>query len=502
MTMRNILRKIYLLVPVFVMLGACDEPEQEVFSQIPSDVVVNSEDPTVLAVLRQGAYNSLIGNWGGHNSLWSLHEVSSDELVITQKGADWEDGGQWIRVHQHDYLPTEQSIGNGWSYCYGAIANINLLLLQFGELDALRAELEVLRAMAYLWLIDAYGNVPIITEDDTDPTPETKTRQEVFNFIETSILDNIDALPTEATYVSMNFNVAQTMLAKLYLNAEVYTGTAQWQKAADAAAEVIDGGAYSLASNFFSNFSTNNRGSSENIFVIPYDENTGGGFNLAQMTLHYSSQATFDLQEQPWNGYTSLEDFYNSFDDADARKGSFLAGPQFSSGGARLEDLSAEDSDPDGPPLTFTPEISELRPNALRQEGVRVGKFEFQSGAGQSLSNDFPIFRLADVMLMRAEALWRLNAGSPEALSLVNQVRDRAGMGPLAALTADDLLAERGREMFAEGWRRSDLIRFNRFNDTWWEKPASDVTKNLFPIPQGQRDTNPDLQQNPGYTEG
>lgn len=500
--MRNILRKLYLLIPVFVMLGACDEPEQEVFSQIPSDVVVNSDDPTVLAVLRQGAYNSLIGNWGGHNSLWSLQEISSDEMVITQKGADWEDGGQWIRVHQHEYQPTEQSVGNGWSYCFGSIANVNLLLLQFGELEALRAELEVLRALNYLWLIDAYGNVPIIREDDTDPTPATNTRQEVYNFIESSILDNLDKLPREASYASINYYVAQTILAKLYLNAEVYTGTAQWQKAADAATEVIDGGTYSLASNFFSNFSTNNRGSSENIFVIPYDENTGGGFNLAQMTLHYSSQATFNLQEQPWNGYSSLEEFYNSFENNDARKLGFLEGPQFASDGSRLEDLSAEDSDPDGAPLTFTPFISELRPNALRQEGVRVGKFEFQSGAGQSLSNDFPIFRLADVMLMKAEALWRINAGSTEALSLVNQIRDRSGADALASLTADNLLAERGRELFAEGWRRSDLIRFGRFNDTWWEKPASDVTKNLFPIPQGQRDSNPDLLQNPGYTEG
>ncbi|MCA6405041.1 MAG: RagB/SusD family nutrient uptake outer membrane protein, partial [Cytophagales bacterium] len=228
-------------------------------------------------------------------------------------------------------------------------------------------------------------------------------------------------------------------------------------------------------------------------------------FNLAQMTLHYSSQATFNLAEQPWNGYASLEDFYNSYDNADKRKNSFLAGPQFSSTGVRLKDASFESADPDGENLTFTPFISAIKPKpgntfgSLRQQGVRVGKFQFQTGATPNLNNDFPIFRYADVLLMRAEALWRLSSGSAEALSLVNQIRSRAGVPALGALTADDLLAERGREMFAEGYRRSDLIRFGKYNNAWWEKPTSVASKNIFPIPQGQILVNTKLVQNPGY---
>ncbi|MFN3841500.1 MAG: RagB/SusD family nutrient uptake outer membrane protein, partial [Cyclobacteriaceae bacterium] len=292
---------------------------------------------------------------------------------------------------------------------------------------------------------------------------------------------------------------AQTMLAKLYLNAQVYTGTAKYNEAAAAANEVINSGLYSLEANYFDNFKTNSSGSNENIFVINYDENNGPGFNLAQMTGHYLTQQTFNLQEQPWNGYATLEDFYNSYSPTDARRGSFLVGPQFSSTGERLKDLSAEVGDPDGQDLTFTPEINELTPNSFRQAGARVGKWEFRLGAGRNLSNDFPIFRYADVLLMRAEALWRVNPASTEALSLVNQVRARAGVNPLGALTADDLLAERGREMFAEGYRRSDLIRFGKFNDAWWEKPASATFRNLFPIPQGQLLVNPDLVQNTGY---
>ena len=490
--------KVFMVIPALLVAAACDAPEQEIFNDIQPDVIDNADDPTVTAILLAGAYTPLIGTWGGHNSLWSMIEVSSDEMVIAQKGADWEDGGQWIRMHQHEFLPTEESVNNGWQYVFGGLGTINNLIPGFSANENVVAELRVLRALLYLWLIDNYGNVPIITEETTDTTPANNTRQEVFNFIESSILDNIDNLVDQKTFGTVNVFVAQAMLAKLYINAEVYTGTPRWQDAADAVTAIQDAGVYSLEPNFFANFSTNNSGSSENILVINYDQDNGQGFNLPQMTLHYSSQATFDLQEQPWNGYASLEAFYNSFDDDDARIGSFLEGPQFASDGSRLEDLSFESDDPDGAPLTFTPNINMLFPNSLRQAGVRVGKFEFANGNSRHLSNDFPLFRFGDMLLIKAEALLRLGQDA-DALELVNQVRARAGVDDLTSLTLDDLLAERGREVFAEGWRRSDLIRFGKFNDAWWEKPASDPTKNLFPIPQPALDVNPDLSQNPGF---
>lgn len=465
----------------------CEAPDQKIFDGLDRDIALSTTDPVALQAFAAGAYLPLAGNWGGHNSLWSLNEISSDEMVITQKGTDWEDGGQWIRVHRHQYLPTEQSVNNGWTYCYGAIGTINNFLKNFGSNPALRAEFESLRALIYLWLLDAYGNVPIITETSTDATPANNTRQEVYNFVEQSIVSNLGNLREEKTYATMNYYVAHAVLAKLYLNAQVYTGSAQWQKAADAADVIIQSGLYSLEPDFLDNFSTRNAGSVENIFVINYDEVSGQGFNLPQMTLHYSSQATFKLQEQPWNGYSSLEEFYNSFDPADNRINSFIEGPQFSSTGVRLTDLNAEASDPDGTVLTFTPFITSLTAG-LRQEGVRVGKFQFRIGSSRHLSNDYPIYRYADILLMRAEALWRLNPASTEALNLVNQVRLRSFPGnALTSLTADELLAERGREMFAEYYRRQDLIRFGKFNDAWWEKPVSSATKNIFPIPALQR---------------
>ncbi len=494
-----------LAVGLFLVSG-CEAPEQELFNEIPRNVGLSTKDATALAAFAAGAYKPLVGTWGAHNSLWSLQEIASDEMVIAVKGGDWTDGNQWTRVHEHGYLPTEESVGNGWAYCFSAIGTINNTLKSFGGSALLRSELETLRALVYLWLIDAYGNVPIIKETDTDATPPTKTRAEVYAFIESSVLSNLANLTKEKTYATVNWYVGQAILAKLYLNAQVYTGTAQWQKASDAAEAIISSGLYSLESDYFANFKSDNAGSKENIFVINYDKVNGEGFNLPQMTLHYSSQATFNLQEQPWNGYATLEEFYNSYDANDKRKKNFLAGPQFSSTGARLQDNSFETADPDGADLTFTPFITALKPKAgapfgsLRQEGARVGKFEFPLGSSRHLSNDFPIFRYADILLIKAEALWRLNAADANALSLVNQVRTRAGMPNLVALNATDLLAERGREMFAEGYRRSDLIRFGKYDVAWWEKPAlGDPNKNLFPIPKNQTLVNPDLVQNPGY---
>ncbi|MCE7994669.1 MAG: RagB/SusD family nutrient uptake outer membrane protein [Roseivirga sp.] len=491
-------KSICFIAALFITLSACEEPEQELFNGYTPEEVANSDNPVLTDVLKASAYSTIIGTWGGHNSLWSMHEVASDEMVIAHKGADWEDGGQWIRMHQHNYGATEQSVGNAWNYCYTAIGEINLLLKRFPDVVALGAELRVLRAMIYLWLIDAYGNVPVILETDDDPTPPTVARAQVFEFIRSSVEDNLANLSTGTGKTTINAMSARAILAKLYLNAEVYTGTAQWAAAETNIDAIINSGNYSLENNFFASFSTNNGGSSENILTLPYDENNAGGFNLAQMTGHYLTQQTFNLQAQPWNGYASLEDFYNAYDANDSRRLGFLEGPQFSSDGTRLEDLSFEPGDPDGAPLTFTPEINELRPNSLRQAGVRVGKFEIASGAGASLSNDWPLFRYGDIILMKAEVMWRQgnNAG---ALDFVNQIRQRAGADPLTTIDADILLAERGREVFAEGWRRSDLIRFGKYNDAWWEKPASPATVNIFPIPQGQIDVNADLVQNPGY---
>jgi hypothetical protein len=487
---------------VAMTMGSCWELEQEVLSGITQDELLENVTPELVEVLKQSAYGAVVasgqGGYGSHGGIYSIMEVSSDELAIPQKGADWEDGGIWLRNHRHTWISVDGPYNGSWIYGFRIVAECNLLIQQFPDLVDLTSELRVLRAFGYLLLIDNFGNVPIIVETDRG-TPQQSTRQEVFEFIESSILENVEFLTRENTRTNLNYWTAHMILAKLYLNAEVYTGTARWADAERILDVIINEGPYSLTPNFFANFGANNSNSSENMFTVPYDANNAGGFNIHQMTFHYNSQFTFDLQEQPWNGYAALEEFYNSFDDGDVRKGSLREGVQFASDGVTpIEDDAVEANDPDGPVINFTPNINELAPNAFRQAGTRINKFEIPSGIGPDLNNDFPIYRYADVLLMKAEAAWR-QGNTAVALQFVNQVRERSNVAPLTSIDASILLAERGREMFAEGHRRSDLIRFGRFNDAWWEKAPSQPFRNLFPIPENQLQANPNLTQNPGY---
>jgi hypothetical protein len=176
-----------------------------------------------------------------------------------------------------------------------------------------------------------------------------------------------------------------------------------------------------------------------------------------------------------------------------------------------LLDGAADASDPDGAQINFTPYINELQPAAWRQAGARIGKWEIYKGNNGQLSNDYAIFRYADVLLVKAEALARKsnNWNDPIVLALVNQIRTtHGGVTAFATLDADKFLAERGRELFAETVRRQDLIRFGKYNNEFRFHPADPADNlgpsginhlNVFPIPATQINANKNLKQNPGY---
>jgi hypothetical protein len=485
---------------------SCTDLEEEIFSQVTADNFFQSDEEFISAL--GAAYTTLYGMYGTPGVI-GIQEISARHLVVPTRGQDWDDGGHWRRLHQQEWNSEDPATNGAWGVLFGGVSTCNRLIFQFEQLNnpsttPFLSELKALRAVYYYWLLDIYGNVPIITSFDVDPASITQsTRAEVYNFVEselTGALSNVTSAKDGSTYGRVNQDVINTALTKLYLNAEVYTGTAQWSKAAAAAQAVISTGNYSLTGNYRDNFITDNSGSSEFIFAIPYDKVFAGGFATPAQTLHYASQATYNLTFQPWNGWSTLEDFYKSYEDGDVRQANnHISGPQFSSGGERLMDDGAEPFDVDGPPLTFTPEINELGPNACRQCGARIGKFEFALGSTNNLSNDFPLFRYADVLLMRAEALWRMNPGDAEALDLFNQIRTRAGLAAATEITADALLDERGHELFMEGHARTDEIRFGRFLEARWEKAAQEECKTLFPIPKSQIDANANFSQNPCY---
>lgn len=509
---------------------SCTDLDEELYSDVTADNFFQTDEEFISAL---GAAYTGLGGVGNHGNMWSINEIPSDELVITTKGGDWYDGGVLLQLHQHEYTPDNGFFNNAWTQMFGGINTCNRLIYTFEQLgtpeaDAFIAELRAIRALWYYWLLDTFGRVPLVTDFTDISAPANVDRQTIYNFVESELNEIIGLLPTAkdaSTYGRMTKWAALAIRCKLYLNAEVYTGTAQWEKAATDARDIIDNGPYSLEGAYQANFAINNQGSTENILVYPYDKVFAGGFNWSMMTLHYASQGVYGFTDQPWNGYATVEEFYNSYIDPaqnpgpqgdvwaglalapstgtqDLRLSNFIVGPQFNPDGTRAMDPGTDADDPDGAPLTFTPQHNVIYPNGWRQAGARIGKYEYEQGGTANMSNDFVIFRLADIILALAEAEFRMDPASGEALVLVNNIRTRAGVDPFGALTADLLLAERGREMFAEMVRRQDLIRFGKYGDAWWEKDASAAHFELFPIPQPQIDANSKLTQNPGYAGG
>jgi len=539
--MKNILdKKFYvMLLGLLFFAPACTDLDEELFSDVTDENFFQSDDEFISAL--GGAYSSFYGI-GNHSNLWSSNEIASDEMVIATKGGDWYDGGILLQLHQHNWTPDNSFFNNTWGFLYSGINTANRLIAQFENIESDNStayinELRAVRAIWYMWAMDAFGNVPLVT-GFSDDVPKNDSdfqtgRTKVYTFVETelvAVIADLDASVGGNAYARVNQATAWAALAKLYINAEVYSGgaTTEWAKAINAVDQVETFG-YSLEGLYSSNFKQENSGSTENIFVVPYDKVFAQGFNWPMMTLHYASQSVFEFTEQPWNGYATVEEFYNSYIDTvnnpgttgavwrglatpdpsdltkpngrgtlDSRLSNFLVGPQLLPDNTQVEDPAADEDDPDGAGLNFTPQHNTIYPNGWRQGGARIGKYAYESGGTNSMSNDFVIYRWGDMKLIRAEANLRLG-NDALALAEVNEIRVRAEVTPFAALTLDNLLAERGREMFAELSRRQDLIRFGKFNDAWWEKEVSTSTYNVFPIPQPQLDVNSTLVQNPGY---
>ena len=491
------MKKILLsILSIGFLATSCTKLDVEVYDQIPADKFPENSGQTELMVVPvYKELQKMVDNGGW----WFAQEVPGDAMAAPTRHTDWDDGGKWRDLHKHNWNNQTEAISQMWGFYYAGVVEANKVIetIEPGASDpsvaAVIAQMKTMRAFYYYLLIDNYGDVPYVTSfSAADPQPSKMPRAEVYANVVAELEAQVDLLPEASNKTEVNKYTALTLLAKLYLNAEVYTGTAEWAKAEDAAQQVIDSPNYSLEADVASPFVTENEGSIENIFTIPYDEVNFQGFNLHMRTLHYQSKETFDMAVSPWNGYAVLADFYRSFDDSDLRKQKFfLEGPQYAADG--VTQLISERSDE---PLVFTIDIPALEMGSeysnldAYDSGVRANKFEVKVGAMQNLSNDYPIFRLGDVVLMKAEAAIRQGkSGDTE----INMIRSRAGLADITGADLDAMLLERRHEMFWEGSNRQDLIRFGQFNRSWWEKDANDVSHNIFPIPQWAIDGNPNL---------
>lgn len=536
---------------------------------------------------------------------WSLQENSTDECIVpTRYAGDWYDGGAFWALHNHRFNSKVREISangqagnNAWAFAYRGISKCNSMMkwMRSVDLDVKRpadmAELYILRAWYHYLMLDNFGNVQFVSQlgEDGYEAKQGK-RHEIYDSIMTDLVTYVPQASENKVYSRVNKYVGWMVLAKMYLNAEAWgvVGKAKYApsvaecyaKASAYCDSIIEKGGYTLTPNYFDNFLVENQGSSENIWCVFYDASFSKGMQFHMMTLHYASQESYGLKNQPWNGYCTTHKVLGLYAEGDTRIGCWERGQQYSKSGAALtvdvavdgktynqmpqyvrkpvnwpatmEDFKAMSGvdtvkTKDGrdslavKPYTFTfPAIFTDTVTTLTNsegykiynifEGARFVKFQIQEGVGDHMSNDFPIYRLADVYLMKAEAEMRANGGQANAAALeaANKVRERAGAVAYSegTLTLDELCNERCRELMWEGHRRQDLIRFGRFtgpnsiqNDAdpanlWILKYADDgktdnvpgrqpfITPDymkLYPLPDYVIENG--FVQNPGYSE-
>lgn len=513
------MKKILLYITIGLVVAfntSCSDLEEDVYSETVVSNFYQSKDEIMGAYTRPWAHTQ----WVLPHSLWHLSELSADAAAWTAKTTgDGYDGGNWISLHNHSYTASLGELRPAWGDLWKGVAFINGVLEGIEPVDfedkgmpiskaEMTAELRTLRAYYYIMACDLWGNVPIVTKVADPEFPATNSRKEVYRFIEKELTEAIADLPEKDHALNYGYftkSGAYTFLAKLYLNSKEYLGEEEYAKGVAACDKVIELGNYELDENWQDPFLPNNDMAKENIFAFALDGLGSKAYSISVKTLHYAHQKAFGLSFGPWNGIVTQEAFYDSYDDQDLRKQQYLIGPQYVKGTTEPVYCVKEYA---GEPLVITKSITAMN-GAYENEGARNYKYPLEEGTlAHAPKNDYVILRYTDVLMTKAELLMRQNGGAAtqDAVDLVNQIRQRAfgenyeaHKYTTSTLTMDEMLAERGREFAYEGHRRTDLIRFGKFNDAWWEKEASESYKNLYPIPLGQIQTNPNLKQNPGY---
>lgn len=512
------------LVPVMIFLTGCTDLDEQTYGVVTPEEFFQTETEFLAAVAPVYAQLRALSTGDWQNVI----QHSSDETLVPTRGGDWDDGGIWRELHRHTWSATHGPTNGAWVSAFTGVARANSVLAnlegapeELEDVDLFTAEARTLRAFYYWALMDLFGNVPIVTEEQVDPEnpPANSSRAEVFDFIVEEINEALSDLPEQQPDQGrVTQGAAQALLATLYLNAEIYRGEVtangiergepMWEETVDVVQEIIDSGQYQLAPSFFDNFVVNNHESPEIIFAAGHLARSGLGFNRQMATLHYNQ---LDVAT-PWNGFATLAEFYNTFEEEDERRDIFLVGQQYAQprsgcigSGCYSDEESGPLEDRGGNPLTFTEEIPSLT-NASETHGIRVLKWELDPNqVGAEGGNDFAFFRYAEMLLTQAEALNELGQ-TAEAIELVNEVRERVfdppqplDTGMSQADAREAILNERGYELTWEAKRRTDLIRHDLFLEEWEHKQQSSPHRVLFPIPQAQLDANPNLVQNPGY---
>ena len=518
-----ILRRTYLASIIFtiVFLYSCSKLNETFEGDLTQEQVAGNTSSNTAALL-QGVYNSLEFTFTSHVVVFPLTELTTDAAIAPTRGPDWDDNGAWRALHQQKWDANNNQVRLGFNSLNGTVYAATDIL-RYTPNSQEQAEARFIRAWAMYLLLDLFDQVPYRDPGESVIQPaRVRKGLDALQYIISEVNAVAPDLPDGPVYKANKF-AAKVLLMKCYLNKAVYANRsspsfdpADMNKVINLADSIINSNKFSFSINYFDNFAPGNTNTTigrENIFT---QLNVAGAtpdntlFLSWFMVLHYN-------QAGCCNGFATLSDFYNKFEPTDKRRGivystggspanpgnriniGFLAGQQY--------DLNTDVplKDRTGAPLIFTPEVKNIETGAnLEVTGIRPIKYFIDFQNFFSPDNDFVYFRLADVLLMKAEAI--LRGGTPTygntALEIVNVIRTHQSRGAsaLPSIILNDILDERGRELWWEGWRRQDLIRFKKFLVPFQEKNYdSDPKYLLFPIPAEQLSVNPNLVQNPGY---
>lgn len=506
-----------------VMFSACTDMEEDTTGRMTSKDFYADPDLIPQAV---GAAYAELQAYQNHWGVWGFQTVSSDECVVPTRapGNDWYDGGVWQALHKHQWEVRLDKLNGVWVSIYSGITTCNRVLTDLetykSSMDEAvyrryKAETATLRSFYYTLLLDLFGNIPYVNDYAGEITsyPQSK-RSEVYEMVMKDILDNLEYLdetPTVANYGRCTKPMAYAMLAKLHLNAKVFKGmvtydTSDMNKVIEYCDKLINSNNYQVVSNFSDPFKVYNESCKENIFVIPMQNgiNTNGDyeFHFHKFSGHSRFRQIFGINVGGWNGGCATPSFMDSYSEGDIRKkATFIYGLCFTPHGEPI-------ANPDlpGAQLELTIEVESLEA-ARKWDGARIQKYEYELGMTGNMNNDFVIYRMADIYYMKAEAILRGGSSASladlcgqEQFKLIRTRADQTAYTP-ATLTLEELIIERGRELAWEGWRRQDLIRWDKFSKgSWTFKTAqTDNIRDLFPIPYDQITKNPSWVQNPGY---
>jgi starch-binding outer membrane protein, SusD/RagB family len=443
---------------------------------------------------------------------WKAQELTTDEAVIA-----WNDGN--LRDYQEmDWSSTNEFVTAMYNRIYYQIALTNVFILEAGdgklsnrgisgtdreEVQMFRREARFMRALSYWHALDMYGSVPFVTEEDGVGAffPEQISKVDLFNYIESELKD-IEAemvAPGLNEYGRADQGAVWFLLAKLYLNAEVYINEPRYTECLTYCEKIINSNAYQLADEYAYNFLSDNYLSPELIFTVNFDGKNTQTWGGMTFLVHAAVGGSMDITEfgidGGWGGLRTTPEFVDQFDDI---SGNTDSRAMFHTDGQNLEIDNM---------FTFTDGYAITKYKNVNRNGVAGSDLVFPD-------TDYPLFRYADVYLMYAEAQLRGGGGDAGlALAYVNELRERAYGGNsgnigAANLTLDFILEERARELYWEGHRRTDLVRYNLLtgSDYLWswkggvqQGRGADERYDQFPLPASDVAANPNLEQNPAY---